>query len=379
MTPETKEKLIAWAKTAKEKAIAAGIKCKDKTVETWKSGRKGKAIYIGVAVAILLVLVKCGGGRGGANGGGRGDSGRGGTFTGKDFAVVFVRAHDDEGVIYQHTAVWHGALKVLQGTTEGNLVGRNGSERVVWVETPGRLYEDGENLDKGYYVRRGSYSYEGIDGGEHTVGRYVAVTDEGTLEKIRKQLDDEKAAAEKAELDAEGKPIEVDAPVKSLCGFAIGATPSSVTGLFKQARMNADRTQIEGELATPFRYFGEAELSFREDHPSGGKHLYRMVLKPVGGHSPLKGAQENCEEVARIAEMLEKKFGIKFEPRRAGFYTWDSTGGDESIRQSITLNYLEGFLYMEFESDLLSRNEKKALAEQGKPAKLSADAGADQL
>lgn len=395
MDNATKEKLAACAVEAKKKAIGLWNVCKAKTVSTWQSGRKGKAICIGVAAVVLVLMMQCGGG--GSSGGN--DGGSGGEYTGKNFSTVFVgNPTPDEGVIYTHSP--DTSIKVLQATRGGNLVGyvqganpfTSGLEsafgslgvsfdRTVWVETPGKVYEDGERLGAGYYIRRGSYEYEGVDGGEHTVARYVEVTDEATLKKIQKQIDEEKAAEAKAKLEAEGQPIEVNAPVKSLCGFAIGATPSSLTDLFKQARWNADRTEMSGELATPFRLFDTAELTFSTNHPSGGKHLCRMKLKPASGRSPLQSIQENLEEIANVVAMMEKKFGIKFETRDGEYYTWNTTGGDESIRQSITLSFTPSgrFLYMVFDSELISRKERNALAEQQKPAKLSADAGADQL
>ncbi|MBP5787869.1 MAG: SUMF1/EgtB/PvdO family nonheme iron enzyme, partial [Kiritimatiellae bacterium] len=76
MNPETKEKLIAWATTAKETALSAGKRCKDTAIATWKSGRKGKAVCIGVAAAVLLVSLKCGGGGGDSGQDGKGGGGR---------------------------------------------------------------------------------------------------------------------------------------------------------------------------------------------------------------------------------------------------------------------------------------------------------------
>lgn len=396
MNPETKEKLTAQAKTAKDKAFAAAACCKEKIAATWKSGRKGKAICIGGAAVVLILMMQCGGGESAAGGGWE--------FTGKNFSSVFMGSStQDEGVIYAHSP--NISIKVLQATKKGNLVeyvqGANpfaggfesmvgtfgGSfDRMVWVETPGKMYEDGEKLGAGYYIRRGSYEYEGVDGGEHTVARYVEVTDKDILEKIRKQIDDEKAAEAKAQLEAEGRPLELDVPVKSLCGFAVGTTPSSVLSLFEKGNVswNSERTEIRGKLATPFRHFAEAVLSFRTDHPAGGKHLCRIKLTPVGGRSPLEGRAENYEEIKTIVAMLEKKFGIKFVFDLDSLWgrsvqaTWE-TSGDENIYQRLEIYYNDGFLYLLFQSELMSQKEKTALEEQKKPAKLSADAGADQL
>lgn len=389
-----KEQATALASEGKKKATAFWTAFKEKIVALWKSGRKGKAICIGGAVVVLLLLTRCGGGSV--------DTGRGGEFTGKNFDSVFMGVNtDDEGVIYAFSSSI--SIKVLQATKNGNLVGYiqganpflggvesfvqslGGSfDRIVWVETPGKRYEDGETLGDGYYIRRGSYEYKGIDGGEHTVARYVEVTDKATLQKIQKQIEDEAAAEAQAKLEAEGKPFEVDAPVKSLCGFSIGATPSSVKALFTNP--SEDEKSISGNLVTPFRYFDFAELEFSPLPVSGGKHLSRVVLRV---RPQLETSEEFSEEIKTIVGMLEKKFGIKFvktsESRYNSlsecslWYKWKSEGGDDSIKQSIDVFFQGRNMGLWFNSDLLSANEGKALKEKQKPAKLSSDAGSDQL
>jgi formylglycine-generating enzyme required for sulfatase activity len=175
----------------------------------WKSGVKGKVICI-VGVLVILGIIGAftddeegGGGSGGGGGGGDWK------YTGEYFDSVFEGFPKDEGVIYQHLPNQYSylpPLKVMQATKKGNLVEIKNSDRVIWVETK-RRYEDGELLDRGYYIRRGSKEYETALGAEKTVARYVEVSG-SLLEKVKNQIEDEKAAAEakaKAEAEAQAK------------------------------------------------------------------------------------------------------------------------------------------------------------------------------
>lgn len=425
-----KEQAMALADEAKKKAIAIWTICKEKIVTTWKSGRKGKGICIVGAVVVLLILTRCGGGSV--------ETGRGGKFSGKNFSSVFMGMNtQDEGMIYEFSS--DISIKVLQATKKGNLVGYvqgsnpfaagvesffgalGGSfDRMVWVETARKRYEDGETLGGGFYIRRGSHEYEGIDGGEHTVARYVEVTDKASVKKLQKQADRERAAAEKAEreeemaerkakqeerakaeakakaeaeakakadLEAEGKPFEVNATVKSLCGFAIGATPSSVISLFKKDnwKWSNDRLVMSGELASPFRHFDHVRLEFKPDFRFGGKHLARVELSIKDQYANRKNweTEEINEENKTIAMMLEKKFGIKFkadEDFGEIEYKWETTCGNGCIAQTIRVGN-QGNLWLDFQSAFISANEESALKERQrpKPNMLSSDAGADQL
>jgi formylglycine-generating enzyme required for sulfatase activity len=166
----------------------------------------GKVICIvGVLMVILGIIgaltddEEVGGGGGGGGGGEW-------KYTGTSFESVFDRFYKDEGMVYKHQLFWY-PIKVMQATKNGNLVRRDHSDRVIWVETQ-RRYEDDEPLDKGFYIRRGSYEYTTAMGAEKTVARYVEVTDKEILATIQKQIEGEKAAAEakaKAEAEAEAK------------------------------------------------------------------------------------------------------------------------------------------------------------------------------
>lgn len=413
MTQKTKEKFHARNMTTQNNAFAAAAESKEKNAASWKNGRKWRGVWLGGAAMILIA---------GMLGGGCGrrtdesssvdvdlavdempvsqvESEDNWTYDGEAFANVFSGAKEDEGVIYNAGFVegygidgfdLNYGVVVVQATSDGNLVAREGHDRMVWVETRKR-YEDGEKFGDGFYIRRGSFEYESYGGVTHTVARYVEVTDKSILETIQKQVDEEKAARERAKLEAEGEPFEVDAPVKSLCGFSIGATPSSVNkALFENPSEGTDMVSGEytmyGKLATPFRHFDFAELKFEPLPVLGGKHLSRVILR--AWDEPTLETREEClEEIKSIAAMMEKKFGIKFKTQTdalPGFgggnitsFEWKSAGGDENIWQSIWLS-VDNFA-LTFESELISQKEKASLEAKQKPAKLSADAGADQL
>lgn len=362
MNQETKEKLIALATTAKDKALATAAWCKEKISATWKSGRKGKAICIGGAAVVLLFLMQCGGG--GAGGGWE--------LSNDDFPVVFKAVEEDEGVVYRYYGN-KSSITVLQATKKGNLVENDSSDRTVWVETDKR-YENGEKLGAGFYIRRGSMEYENALGAECTVARYLEVTDKGVLKKIQKQI-----------AESEGKPFKVDAPVTSLCGFAIGATPSSVKSLFKETE-EGPKT-MSGTLVTPFRHFEKAYLDFRPDPRSGGKHLASVSLR-VGDYSSLQHWKEDeiRQEVAALVAMLEKKFGIKFQDpdpfKRGEKFEWKSEVGNDSVKQVMEVGWRGIYMgfYVDFQSEFITPEEKEALrANKTKASNFSADAGADLL
>lgn len=423
MDNATKEKLAAFAVEAKKKAIGLWNICKTKTVATWQSGRKGKAICIGVAAVVAVLLMQCGGGDGGGGGGGGGteDSGRGGKYTGESFSSALGGAKDDEGVIYKHEGEWFSSIKVFQSTSEGNLVSRGDFNRVVFVVTPGTRYEDGERLKAGYYIRRGLSEYVGADGAAHTVARYVEVTDKRTLEEIaevdqaleakrkaqeaeweakqkaeklaqeeqRKAEEEQRRAAKEAEKQAELEAAErgayeLDIPVKSLCGFKLGAPPSQVAPLLQ----NDDGTPVEVydlvkgrhnfRLAKPFRLFTHVEVSFAE---GAGKHLATVGLMAEMDEDVEH--ESYAAEAKTLSESLGKKFGLKFE-------FWDDVYSWEGTNQSIRIDYsgyAQGWngcdgqvMVLNFEANhAIQQMDENARRASKKSFQFDADAGADEL
>ena len=418
MDNATKEKLAAFAVEAKKKAIGLWNICKAKTVATWQSGRKGKAICIGVAALVLVLLMQCGGGESentGSNGGG-GDVGRVEAFTGENFNKVFGSAKEDEGMVYKHSSEKWSTVKVLQSTKEGNLVGRDDSERLVWVVTPGTRHEDGERLKAGYYVRRGMYEYEGVDGGEHAVARYVQITDKGTLERIEKEDQalqakwqaereareaaqeaekqaeaakrkaEEEARRQAARVAAEQGAYELDIPVKSLCGFKLGAPPSQVKDLLRYDNgepvedlvTEVNRRQIPFRLAKPFRLFTHAIVWFEDK--GAGKHLSTVELYAKVDENASR--ESYVQEAQALVDMIEKKLGIKFQKGEWTEYSW--TTEQETIRVDLTRgNYLGPVCeVLRLRLDAQREVQRMDAAAKSAPKKLfqlGADVGADQL
>lgn len=400
-----------------------------------KVGCLGKTIVgiVGVLVVLGIIGALTDDEEGGGGGGG-GDW----KYTGDDFYQVFWGFPKDEGVIYQHLSRTFGAsgVEVMQATKKGNLVGHAAGDRVIWVETK-RRYEDGEPLDEGYYIRRGSMEYETAMGAEKRVARYVEVTDKKMLEKIEKtkqeleakekaeeeareaerKAEEEKVKAEEAAREAKRKAeeeakkkareeaaeqgaYELNIPVKSLCGFKLGAPPSQVRPLLQNddgtpiedfveevlkgwwgGSTSDDRYKVTYRLAKPFRFFTHATASF---YDSGvGVHLNGVTLK-----ADIKNVSKESwtKEMTTLVELIEKKFGIKFKEgcdySGGEGYTWHGDGCDIIV----FVNRYEGYnsLYLEFNASLqvsdMDKLAKKARAEAGKKTiELDANAGAGDL
>lgn len=435
MDNKTKEKLAALAADGQKKAIGFWNLFKGKTVAIWQSGRKGKAICLGVAAVVLVLLMQCGGGgsgdhdSGGSGSGGNGggnnetpasrmsnDSGEAVEYTGKKFADIFWKIEEDEGVIYKQLSAqdWEASkVKVFQATRAGNLVRRENCDRVVWVVTPGIRHEDGEILKAGYYVRRGLYEYESANGAAHTVARYVQVTDNRSLEKIEKvdwamkaekkaqeeawaaeeaakkkaneaRLKAEEEARKKAALKAaEQGAYDLDIPVKSLCGFKLGTPPSQVMALLQHE--NGTPVTDLGELirlgdnttyrlVKPFRLFTHVRVTFSDQ--GVGKHLSRVNLYAKIDENVDR--KSYVTEMKSLVQLIENKFGIKFDWN----YAW------EYDKESITIERFDES-WPGYHGDVLSLhfeawNEIRDLDEKAKRGpkksfKLKEDDGADDL
>lgn len=183
-----------------------------------------------------------------------------------------------------------------------------------------------------------------------------------------------------------GKKFEVNAPVKSLCGFSIGATPDSVKHLLKKPDVDdlpsMYLTRVEGELATKYRYFDWAVLSFTPNPMTGtGRYLTKVTLH-VKNESEMRNWHEKDydEERSNIEAQLEKKYGITFH-EKLGQRCWYSEENDDIPLQYISIGRSYGDSpILTFESSLFSSNAIKAYQEkQRQSSKISADAGGDQL
>lgn len=352
----------------------------------------------------------------------------------KDEGVVY--QHYPRDIIFLGKVLY--PITVMQAMKKGNLVTTEDSDRVVWVETK-RRYEDDEKLDQGYYIRRGSFEYETALGAEKTVARYVEVTDKKMLQNIenakqeleakekaeeearvakkkaeqeareaeRKAEEERREAerkAEEARREAERKAeearraaeqrakeaaakqaaeqgaYELDIPIKSLCGFKLGAPPSQVQDLLQ----HDDGTPVQNlyrvhngdsfRLAKPFRLFTNVKVEFADR--GFGKHL--VAVKLWGKIAREKTTEESWRaEMKAIAEMIGKKFGIRFSQDYDGDYSWRDENGKEFI--NIVFGY-NGMLSMEFGSHVeVERFDRQAKEAQKTSINLDADAGADDL
>ena len=389
-----------------------------KLAALWKSGVKGKAICIVSALVILGIIGAFSDDEEGGGGGGDWN------YTGEYFDSVFKGFPKDEGVVYQHLPRAVGAfgmvfddsylppITVMQATKKGNLVELEDTDRVIWVETK-RRYEDDEKLDQGYYIRRGSMEYETALGAEKRVPRYVELTDKGVLEKIKKQAEETAAEEEKARLEAEAQrkaeeearqaqqkaeeearkkaaeeaaeqgAYELDIPIKSLCGFKLGAPPSQVRELLQSddgmpvqdlvGDLDDHYDRVTYRLAKPFRLFTHVTVHFEDN--GVGKHLSGVKLK---------GVFENVSEESYLAEaqatgqLIVKKFDIELEGRRWGeslSYRW------QHEKESIKINFGPESATLEFEINYGVIGQLDSAVKEARKTTIAIDAnaGADDL
>lgn len=327
-----------------------------------------------------------------------------------DFTHVFIGdPADDEGTIYAHGR--SANIQVFQSTSEGLLVGyAQGAnpftaqaenlmenlgvsfDRVVWVDTKTRLNEENRPLRAGFYVRKGMHSHVGTDGGEHILAQYVEITDPKAVEMLKaeqKRRVEEKRIAEQeaAELANERGAYELNLPIKSLCGFKLGAPPSQVKGLLlhedgSPVRVMSYGTDMMGNttkfrLAKPFRLFTHVEVKFADN--GVGKHLESVELR--GTPDLKKFTRESYfAEVEATAQLIERKFGIQFSRDTLSggeqTYSWRDKTGTEVLRITASPKYLQLFFADLFE---IRRLDKAAQEASKTSIQFDADAGADQL
>jgi len=322
-----KLKKVDWS-TLGEKARICCRDWKEKVVAIWKSGTKGK-MTIAAGTCLILWISSCLFGEGDVSFS---------ELSTDSFSTVFWLKEKgaENGVAYRHFS--DPSIQVISVCSDGVLVayikGANpftaglenffdqygeSMEKIVYVETElAKKYSDGVPLGAGYYLRDGMYSYESAGGIKRTVVRFVELTDNASIEKcheiekMRKDQESEEA------LKAEGAPIDVDVPVKSLCGFVLGTTPSQSWDLFKEnqgraythKRSSVSHYEIKGTLKSPFRMFieGKAEYTFEDNVP---ERLYNVELSSESIDFN-KTSRESCiSELKKVADLLHEKFNIK--------------------------------------------------------------------
>ena len=179
--------------------------------------------------------------------------------------------------------------------------------------------------------------------------------------------------------------FEVDAPVKSLCGFAVGATPESVGHLFQAPPGGGGRDggpSMSGKLAAPFRCFDRAVAWFREDPATGGGqylHMVRLAVSPEAAAGRNWTEEDHAAECETIVAMLEEAHGISFRKEEwPGGWKWKWRTGkrEDAVSQSIAIVRQWDEFYLDFGSDFYSARAEAALKEKrGTASGLAADAG----
>ncbi len=394
-------------KRLKAATITGVATAKNKIIATWNSGPKGKVICVGAVALLLTIGLMTGDDEDFANGklGDADDI----MLSDKGFSTIFMNAGSpeaDDGMIYQHRE--NASVQVLQSTSDGLLVGYvtgsnpftsgledffekwGGSyDRIVFVTTDGDRYEEGQPLRGGYYVRSGTISYDGIDGGEHTVAHYVEITSEKEVAKIEHAITKREEAEQQSAIDAEGPAIEVDVPIRSLCGFTFGSTPSQNWNMFKEneGRLFTHRQsknfsyKDSGTLVKPFRWFtkGEIEYSFE----SGAQEcLQSVTLTSEDFDFDKVTVGSVIEEVGKVKNVIEKKFGIELIPGSGGDpgrrFSWHC-GNNMCDEESLTLSFDSGRLYLNVHCWQVAKISKAIKAANKKSVALSDGEGADDL
>ena len=102
--------------------------------------------------------------------------------------------------------------------------------------------------------------------------------------------------------------IGVDFPVKSLCGFRLGASVKEFKNLVGGCKLESGNNGLtyKGKLAKPFRLFTNVSLSISK---WAGLWNVRFSSEEINGENYTYEDME--KEVAIVVAMLEKKFGIK--------------------------------------------------------------------
>lgn len=177
--------------------------------------------------------------------------------------------------------------------------------------------------------------------------------------------------------------IDVDVPIKSICGFVFGSTINQCRELLDDAKESCtcmygvSRTlsapTLEGRLKKPFRNFTRAVLVFTPDKGEP-KHLCCVWL--YSDYIDTETIQkESCnKEILKVKEILEDKYDIDLAPEHSwapGYFTWYSKkklskGGSAQWIKSLVYIDSDRRLQLEIMCPLVEERDDAAREEQKK-------------
>ena len=264
------------------------------------------------------------------------------------------------------------------------ILGNGDYNKIIHIVTDPVKYADGNELKAGIYVRTGSYKYKSRMG-LRKVESYLDISSEEMEKKIseyRHRLAEVKA---KKLISSEGKALDVDLDIKSICGFVMGGTPSQNWHLFEQSKHTQyhhkkgyQQYHQTGTLINPFRQFKEAKATYTF-YDGVPEHLYEVELETESFDLMFFE-----KELKNVKSLLEKKFRIKmehdphpyFSSSRA--YIWKGNKGEELRIQESGLRLLLILSSNVVNSmDEFEAREKKRKEEESKI--MPADSGIEAL
>ena len=87
--------------------------------------------------------------------------------------------------------MWHnGGIKIISVVDDGVIVYNN--DKTAFIKTSSSGYVDGNYLNSGAYVRKGTYTYSSADGARRTVPAFEEITNKRELEIFKALLEQKK-------------------------------------------------------------------------------------------------------------------------------------------------------------------------------------------
>ena len=183
--------------------------------------------------------------------------------------------------------------------------------------------------------------------------------------------------------------IDVDVPIKSLCGFTFGSTPSQNWNMFKEnegrffKHKQSENFSYEdsGTLVKPFRWFTKGKINF--SFVSGmQEYLESVTLESEDFDFNKVTVNSVLEEVKKVKGVIEKKFGIELTADSYGksdrSFSWHH-GNSSTDVESLSLSFSSDRLYLNVHCWLVAKRAKAIKSANKKSIALSDDEGADQL